>query len=790
MIPTNPVKPTHTTSRATAFLLAFLSSVTIAPASVAAPELKTVSYRGVSIQVPADWPVIELASHPDRCVRFDENVVYVGSQRAQARCPAKLVGKTEAVHIEPLEAASEAATFARRRARVGGEDALTDPNGAVSGSLVTAFPRRRVAVTVTFGADRATAEEIASSIAVSGDTPPSEGTRSPSAGSASSTDAPLLTALAANDQPAPLRPAIFQGLGFDACTNPSTNAMQAWLSSPYRAIGIYIGGISRGCSQTLSASWVATVARMGWSFIPTYVGLQAPCTSYQNRVSTNLATAFEQGKQAGTDAMSRADLLGLPTGSPIYFDMEAFSYSNTGCRAAVQKFLDGWSRQLQHHGYLSGVYGSATSTMRSLVDVYNNPAFRRPSAIWNARWNGVATVWDEPEIPNTFWANHQRIHQYRGGHQERWGGVTINIDNNALDGPVVRWASVPKWVAGDVSGDGTTDLVHLCCNDYLNTWFSNGDGTYSVKSFRPWPRYALQAGRWLVADVSGDGKADLVHLCCGDYANLLVSNGDGTYTVTAFRPWAGYGLALGSWRAADLNNDGTTDLVHLCCGDYLNAWLSNGDGTFVMRAFRPWQGYALQSGSWQTGDVTGDGRADLVHLCCSDWANVLISNGDGTFTVKAFRPRSGYAIQHGSWQTGDVSGDGKADLVHLCCKDYANTWTSNGDGTFAVASYRPRAGYALQKGSWLTADISGDGKDDLVHVCCSDYVNVWTARDGGYDVRLYRPWAGYAVQSGSWLAADLDPGLMQDLVHLCCPTTLNSWRTQLDGSFLISGSPI
>lgn len=31
---------------------------------------------------------------------------------------------------------------------------------------------------------------------------------------------------------------------------------------------------------------------------------------------------------------------------------------------------------------------------------------------------------------------HQRIHQYRGGHHETYGGVTLNIDNDYLDGAV------------------------------------------------------------------------------------------------------------------------------------------------------------------------------------------------------------------------------------------------------------------------------------------------------------------------------------------------------------------
>ena len=41
---------------------------------------------------------------------------------------------------------------------------------------------------------------------------------------------------------------------------------------------------------------------------------------------------------------------------------------------------------------------------------------------------------------------HRRIHQYRGGHNESYGGVTINIDNNYVDGATVGSATL---VVGD-----------------------------------------------------------------------------------------------------------------------------------------------------------------------------------------------------------------------------------------------------------------------------------------------------------------------------------------------------
>src|SRR5581483_373627 len=49
----------------------------------------------------------------------------------------------------------------------------------------------------------------------------------------------------------------FTGLGFDTCTAPSLSALGAWLASPYRAVGIYVGGVNRACGDgNLSASWV------------------------------------------------------------------------------------------------------------------------------------------------------------------------------------------------------------------------------------------------------------------------------------------------------------------------------------------------------------------------------------------------------------------------------------------------------------------------------------------------------------------------------------------------------
>ena len=58
--------------------------------------------------------------------------------------------------------------------------------------------------------------------------------------------------------------------------------------------------------------------------------------------------------------------------------------------------------------------------------------FVEPDEIWIADWNGQQSTSD-PDVPASDWANHQRIHQYQGGHNATYGGATINIDSDYVD---------------------------------------------------------------------------------------------------------------------------------------------------------------------------------------------------------------------------------------------------------------------------------------------------------------------------------------------------------------------
>jgi hypothetical protein len=223
--------------------------------------------------------------------------------------------------------------------------------------------------------------------------------------------------------------------GFDTCTAPSVSAMKAW-KSKYSAIGVYIGGQNMACSfGNLSSSWIKSVHSMGWSLLPLYVGLQAPCNPFPGKISGTWAAV--QAKGAADAAVSNAANFGLGKGTPIYFDMESYNNSNASCRTAVLTFLDAWTRELHARGYVSGVYSSASTGVTDLVGIttISGHTMAQPDAMWFALWDRNGNLTGTPYLPSSRWAS-DRVKQYAGNKTQKIGGYTINIDADRVGGAV------------------------------------------------------------------------------------------------------------------------------------------------------------------------------------------------------------------------------------------------------------------------------------------------------------------------------------------------------------------
>jgi phospholipase C len=301
--------------------------------------------------------------------------------------------------------------------------------------------------------------------------------------------------------------------------------------------------------------------------------------------------------------------------------------------------------------------------------------------------------------------------------------------------------------AADLTGDGRADLLGFG-NDGAWVALGNGDG-----SFQTFQLVLNQLGfnqGWnaeyprFLADITGDGRPDIVGFGM-DGIWVALGNGNGSFQPAAM---VSADLAANSgWRVgkhprflADLTGDGRADILGF--GDD-GAWaaLSNGDGSFqpagfVLNELGYNQGWRVENHPRLLADLTADGRADIVGFG-DDGVWTALGNGDGGFQPARF-VLAGFAFNQG-WRVdkhprflADLTGDGRADIVGF---GDDGVWSAlgNGDGSFqparfVLASLGFNQGWRVEDHPRLLADIDGDGKLDLVGF---GEDGLWVARGTG-----------------------------------------------------------
>lgn len=296
---------------------------------------------------------------------------------------------------------------------------------------------------------------------------------------------------------------IYKGQAFDACEIPTLAQLSKWFqNSPYRGVNLYIGGISRFCSNNnLNKAYITEIARQGWRLIPTWVGHQPPCGNYKKPFPYDVNEAYAYGVNNANQAKARMQEFGLLNsngkGGVVYLDVESFDPTNTACVSATRAYIQGWTKRMNELGIMGTLY--ATSSNLNKAKIYNlSPV---PPAVWIAEWSSTpgynpnASPYGLRHLPDTYWSKDQRIRQYSGGLNETWGGVTINIDPNVADGPVMALTNLPPSkpiVTASISGEkGIGDWYKSQVNVFINA-YDYGSGIskiYRKIDDGPWKEY-------------------------------------------------------------------------------------------------------------------------------------------------------------------------------------------------------------------------------------------------------------------------------------------------------------
>ncbi len=267
-------------------------------------------------------------------------------------------------------------------------------------------------------------------------------------------------------------------------------------------------------------------------------------------------------------------------------------------------------------------------------------------------------------------------------------------------------------LVGDFNGDGIPDLA-INCNPVV-IYLGKAVGTYTEA-----PVPSVQGpteGPMVIADFNGDGIPDLAVIMYGSAdISILLGKGDGTFAaaIEATAP-GGPVVDLSQIVTADFNGDGIPDLAVIDSdGSTVDILLGNGDGTFTSEATNPPTSGTPQS--IVTGDFNGDGKTDLAVAESGDSIAILSGNGDGTFAA-AGTVHSG--SNYSPIAAADFNGDGKLDLAVAeggapATRESVTILTGNGDGTFNSPT-SGQSPVSTQVTSIVVADFNQDGAADVV----------------------------------------------------------------------------
>jgi RHS repeat-associated protein len=309
-----------------------------------------------------------------------------------------------------------------------------------------------------------------------------------------------------------------------------------------------------------------------------------------------------------------------------------------------------------------------------------------------------------------------------------------------------------EYLVGDINGDGRQDIVSVyqqADGREINYSLGSESGLGQVVSYfsnvDPTKGGYVIHGNWhsILADVNGDGKDDLV----------LVQLGPGEIATTvAFGTQFGLGPLTDSGNALELHFPFEGDDGNLVCINLSTAWCN-------FQIFR--------------GDINYDGITDIVFIDSNGpTVAYALSTPEGLGAITLLSQTTPAQLSFNKPLVGDFNGDGKSDVLTTRLSTapvFYSLGTESGLSDLVTDSPNFPPGASLP----IVADINGDQRSDIVFPWSPSEIGVLFGGSGSVNGLAgtfatmglkYIGGGGTTHRAPSFLAGDLNGDGITDLI--------------------------
>jgi hypothetical protein len=267
---------------------------------------------------------------------------------------------------------------------------------------------------------------------------------------------------------------------------------------------------------------------------------------------------------------------------------------------------------------------------------------------------------------------------------------------------------------------------------------------------------SISVGDGTRADLNGDGRDDVVNFQQGSSGQVwaALSNGSSLNPPTLWNPWGAFSYTGHLPAVGDVNGDGKADMVNFQQGNG-QVWvaLSNGSSFSPPTRWNPWGAFSNEGHVPRVGDVNGDGKADMVNFQRDSGGSVWVALSNGTTfnTPGQWGSGTAFSFRKATPRLGDVNGDGRADAVNFRQDTSGQVFVglSTGSGFAAATQWNPWGAFSYVGTLPFTADLTGDGKADIVNFQQGATGQIWAATapllGGAFNLpTLWNPWGPFS----------------------------------------------